>query len=184
MRGRPLHIDWRPEDTAEALHAAYRAEHDPARKPRLQALWLMRTGHRMVEAAAAVGFTYRAVQKWLDHYRQRGRPGLATVARPPPPAEHLNDAQWEQVRDHLRKGTTRTLEMLRRWIRAQFHVDWSYSGLRKALHRHRIALKVPRPRHEKTDRAAQQAWKKGGSRANSRKRSPRRARTSPRTPRP
>jgi hypothetical protein len=53
MRGRPLQIDdWRPEDTAEALHAAYRAETNPAGKPRLQALWLMRTGLRMVEVAA------------------------------------------------------------------------------------------------------------------------------------
>jgi len=39
---------------------------DPARKPRLQALWLMRTGLRMVEVAAHVGFTYRAVHKWLE----------------------------------------------------------------------------------------------------------------------
>ena len=176
MRGRPLHIDWRPDDTVDALHAAYRAEQDPARKPRLQALWLMRSGHRMVEAAEAVGFTYRAVQKWLDHYRKRGRPGLAGAVQPPKPTEHLTDEQWEQVREHLRKGTTRTIDMLKRWMREQFKVEWSYSGLRKALARHRIALKVPRPRHEKTNRAAQEAWKKGGSRASSRRRSPVRSR--------
>ncbi len=183
MRGRPLHIAWRPEDTPESLHAAYRAATDPLRKPRLHALWLLRTGHRMVQVAEMVGFTYRAVQKWLDHYRKRGLAGLSPPPSIPPQTALLTDAQWEQVRDHLRKGTTRTLETLRRWIRAQFNVDGSYSGLRKALQRQRIALKVPRPRHEKTDRAAQQAWKKGGSPKSSPKRSTGRARPSTTSPR-
>lgn len=163
MRGRPLHIAWRPEDTPEALHGAYRAERDPSIKPRLQALWMLRTGHRMVEVAEHVGFCYRAVQKWLGHYRRRGLSALSTRPAPPPPPQHLTEAQWEQVRAHLRQGTTRTLDQLRRWMLREFAVDWSYSGLRKAMVRQRLALKVPRPRHEKTDRAAQAAWKKGGS---------------------
>jgi transposase len=163
MRGRPLHIEWRTEDTPETLHVAYRAERDPLIKPRLQALWMLRTGHQMVQVAEHVDFCYCAVQKWLGHYRRRGLTALFTRPVQPPPPQHLTDAQWEVVREHLRRGTTRTLDQLRRWILRELTVDWSYSGLRKAMSRQRLALKVPRPRHEKTDRAAQAAWRKGGS---------------------
>lgn len=171
MRGRPLHIDWHPEDTVEALHDAYRAATDAAVKPRLHALWLLRTGKTMAAVAPLVGFVYRTVQDWVARYRAGGRAGLATtLAPPPPPPSHLTPAQWDEVRQHLRAGTTRTVDQLRHWMARTFGVTWSYEGLRKALHRERIRLKVPRPRHEKTDRAAQAAWKKGGSRTTSRRR--------------
>jgi transposase len=171
MRGRLLHIDWNPEDTPEALHEAYRAATDPLVKPRLHALWLLRTGKRMAEVAPLLGFVYRTIQKWLAHYRQHGRAGLTcTPRRPNPPAGHLTPSQWEAVRAHLRAGTTRTIDPLRKWMQREFGVVWSYNGLRKALKRERIRLKVPRPRHEKTDRAVQAAWKKGGSPATSRRR--------------
>jgi transposase len=70
-------------------------------------------------------------------------------------------SQWEAVRAHLRAGTTRTIDPPRKWMQREFGVVWSYDGLRKALRRERIRLKVPRPRHEKTDRAVQAAWKTG-----------------------
>jgi hypothetical protein len=71
MRGRLLHIDWNPEDTPEALHEAYRTATAPLVKPRLHALWLLRTGKRMAEVAPLLGFVYRTVQRWLAHYRHR-----------------------------------------------------------------------------------------------------------------
>src|SRR5262245_29488835 len=151
MRGRPLRIDWRPEDTPDALHAAYRAATDPLVKPRLHALWLLRTGHRMSQVAPSVGFVYRTVQEWRGPYRRRGRAGVVQAVRPPPPPpERLTAAQWEAVRAQLRTGTTRSIAQLARWMRRTFEVTWSYDGLRKALRRQRIRLKVPRPRHEKT----------------------------------
>lgn len=171
MRGRPLHIDWHPKDTVEALHDAYRAAVDPAIKPRLHALWLLRTGMTMAAVAPLVGYVYRTVQDWVARYRADGRAGLTTTpAPPPPPPSHLTPAQWDEVRQYLRAGTTRTVDQLRQWMARTFDVTWSYEGLRKALHRERIRLKVPRPRHEKTDRAVQAAWKKGGSRTASRRR--------------
>jgi transposase len=75
----------------------------------------------------------------------------------------MTPAQWDEVRAHLRTGTTKTIAQLQQWIDAQWGIPWSYEGLRQALDRERIALKVPRPRHNKTDRAIQEAWKKGGS---------------------
>ena len=136
MRGRPLHIDWHPEDTVEALHDAYRAATDAAVKPRLHALWLLRTGKTMAAVAPLVGFVYRTVQDWVARYRAGGRAGLATtLAPPPPPPSHLTPAQWDEVRQHLRAGTTRTVDQLRHWMARTFGVTWSYEGLRKALQR-------------------------------------------------
>jgi hypothetical protein len=44
MRGRSLQIAWQPEDTDEALKAAYRAEPDGQARTRLHGLWLLRAG--------------------------------------------------------------------------------------------------------------------------------------------
>ena len=44
MIGRPFRVDWHPEDTPEALRAAYRAQQDTMLRTRLHALWLLRCG--------------------------------------------------------------------------------------------------------------------------------------------
>ena len=41
MIGRPFRVDWHPEDTEEALKAAYRAEQDTMLRTRLHGLWLL-----------------------------------------------------------------------------------------------------------------------------------------------
>ena len=42
-RGRPFQVEWRAEDTIEALKAAYRAEKRPEQRQWLHVLWLLRT---------------------------------------------------------------------------------------------------------------------------------------------
>ena len=44
MTGRQFQVDWRPDATAEALRAAYRAEQDIMLRARLHALWLLSCG--------------------------------------------------------------------------------------------------------------------------------------------
>ena len=51
MTGQPFHVDWNPEDTAEALRTACRAERDAMLRTRLHALWLLRSGRQMREVA-------------------------------------------------------------------------------------------------------------------------------------
>ena len=84
MTGRPFHVDWNPEDTAEALRTAYRAERDTVLRTRLHALWLLRSGRRMREVASVVGIHYRTLQRWVSWYRTGG---------------------LEDVRSHRMKGT-------------------------------------------------------------------------------
>ncbi len=72
MTGRQLWVDWRPDDTPEALRAAYRAEQDIMLRTRLHALWLLRSGRRMGDVASVVDIHYRTLQRWVSWYRTRG----------------------------------------------------------------------------------------------------------------
>ena len=72
MIGRPFRVNWRQEDTPEALKAAYRAERDTMLRTRLHGLWLLRCGRRLGEVASVVGIHYRTVQTWVSWYRKGG----------------------------------------------------------------------------------------------------------------
>ena len=72
MIGRPFRVDWRTEDTPEALKAAYLAERDGTLRTRLHGLWLLRSGRQLSEVASVVGVHYRTVQSWVGWYRQGG----------------------------------------------------------------------------------------------------------------
>ena len=52
---RKVSINWAPEDTAEALHAQYRAEPVAEVRTRLQALWRLRLGEGPTAVAARGG---------------------------------------------------------------------------------------------------------------------------------
>ena len=72
MIGRPFRVDWHPEDTPEALRAAYRAQQDTMLRTRLHGLWLVRSGRQMGEVASVVGVHYRTLQRWVSWYRKGG----------------------------------------------------------------------------------------------------------------
>jgi len=163
-RGRPFVVAWRDEDDEGALRAAYRAERDAEVKPRLHALWLVRAGRRLGEAAEVVGVDYRTVQRWVAWYRQGGRAEvqrrhMGGVGQP----SRLTPAQQERVAQEVATGRFRTAAAIRGWVAQTFAVTYTEGGMYSLLGRLRLAPKVPRPVHEKADLDAQEAWKKGGS---------------------
>jgi transposase len=165
MAGRPLRIQWQDGHEARTLWQRYRAERDPTVRVRLHLLWRVRTGDTVTAAAVAVGVSLRAATQWLARYRAAGLAPLCTTGRGPGrrfPSK-LTPAQWEQVRAQTRQATTRTVRQAVAWIAATWGVRYRETGLRRALHRHRLRLKVPRPRSNKADPARQAAWKRGGS---------------------
>jgi transposase len=157
-------IDWRPEDEEAALKAAYRRERRADVGPRLQALWLLRSGRAVRDVAQMVGVHERTVQRWLCWYRDGG---LATVrahrqAGTGQPS-FLTADQQAQLRAQAATGAFRTAAEVQRWIEAQFGVRYRSGGIYALLGRLRIQPKVPRPVNPKADQVAQAAWKKGGS---------------------
>ena len=161
-RGRPFQIEWRAEDTAEVLRAAYRVEKDPVARSRRQALWLLRTGRSLAEVAAVVGVGYRTVQRWAAWYR-RGGPAAVTAPRAGGhghPAR-LSPEQQAELAEQVATGRFRTAGEIRDWIAAEFGVAYQVSGVYDLLERLRCRPKVPRPLHSRADRAEQERWKKG-----------------------
>lgn len=163
-RGRPLVIDWRPEDDEGALKAAYRKERRTDVRPRLQALWLLRGTRSVRQVAALVGVHERTVQRWLDWYRQGGLTavrGHRQAGKGQP--SFLTAEQQAQLWEQAATGAFRTAVETQRWVERQFGVHYRSGGIYALLGRLRIQPKVPRPVNPKADQVAQAAWKKGGS---------------------
>ena len=161
-RGRPFRVEWRAEDTVEALQAAYRAEKRAEQRQRLHGLWLLRTGRTLAEVAAVLGVHYRSVQRWTAWYRQGG---VAAVTAPRAgghgqPAR-LSPAQQAELADQVATGRFRTAAEVRDWIAAEYGVEYTGGGVYDLLARLRCRPKVPRPLHAKADPAEQERWKKG-----------------------
>jgi len=163
-RGRPFVVAWRDEDTEEALRTAYRGEREAAVRQRLQALWLLRGGERLVgEVAAIVGVDYRTVQRWVAWYRSGGIEAVrAHWLGGPGKAPRLTPEEQEQVAQDVATGRFRTAAAIRAWITETYGVTYTEGGMYSLLARLHCAPKVPRPLHAKANLDDQDAWKKGG----------------------
>jgi putative transposase len=163
-RGRPLVVEWQREDTPAALKTLYGKERRPDVRPRLHALWLLRSGRRVREVAAVLGVHERTVQRWLSWYRDGGVAGVrahrqAGTGQP----SFLTADQQAQVEEQAATGAFRTAAEAQQWVEAQFGVRYRPGGMYALLGRLRIHPKVPRPVNPKADQVAQAAWKKGAS---------------------
>lgn len=163
-RGRPLVIDWRAEDEEPALKARYLKERRSDVRPRLHALWLLRSGWRVREVAQVVGVHERTVQRWVGWYRDGGVAAVRAhrQAGTGQPA-FLTTDQQAQLGEQAATGAFRTAAEAQRWVETQFGVRYRPGGMYALLGRLRIHPKVPRPINPKADQVAQAAWKKGGS---------------------
>lgn len=114
---------------------------------------------------------YRTVQRWVAWYRAGGMPMVrAHRMGGTGQAPFLTPAQEAEVAAAVETGRFRTGEEIRAWIAGQFGVAYTLGGIYSLLERLGCTPKVPRPVHAKADRAAQEAFQKGGSRKRSRRR--------------
>lgn len=163
-RGRPLVIAWRSEDEEATLKAAYQRERRVDVRPRLHALWLLRSGQRVRAVAAVLGVHERSVQRWVGWYRDGGRTAVrahrqAGTGQP----SFLTAPQQAQVWEQAARGAFRTAAEAQQWVAEQYGVHYRPGGMYALLGRLRIHPKVPRPVNPKADQSAQAAWKNGGS---------------------
>ncbi|MBI2320532.1 MAG: winged helix-turn-helix domain-containing protein [Chloroflexi bacterium] len=129
----------------------------------MHGLWLLRDGWRLGEVSEVVGVHYRTVQRWVAWYRVGGLAAVqAHKMGGTGQAPFLTSAQEAEVAAAVATGRFRTGEELRAWIAERFGVAYTVGGVYSLLERLRCRPKVPRPMHAKADRAAQEAWKKGG----------------------
>jgi transposase len=162
MRGRPFVVQWREDDTAEALKEVYLTERDGIIRSRLQALWLLRAGRSLGEVTAALGVHCRSIQRWVAWYRDGGlalvrQRRSGGIGQPP----FLSAVAQEHIAQEVATGRLRTGAEIGDWIAQTYQVDYTVGGIYTLLGRLGCRPKVPRPIHPKTDLARQEEWKKG-----------------------
>ena len=163
-RGRKLTIAWAVEDDAARLYARYRRERRADVRPRLHALWLVRTGHTARATAEVLGVDERTVQRWVAWYRAGGlAPIEGRHAGSQGAPSFLTPEQKEELAVEVATGRFRTAAEIRRWVEERWGVRYTEGGMYALLHRLRCAPKVPRPVHEQADHLAQARWKKTSS---------------------
>ena len=161
---RKVDMVWAVGDTAESLHARYRAEPVAEVRTRLHALWRLRRGEGPTAVAAALGVSRNAVQTWQRWYRAGGLAAVRSRRRGGAGKPcFLTPAQQAELAAEAATGVFGTAAEVRDWIEARFGVVYAVGSLYTLLPRLGIRLKAPRPRHTKADPRAQTAWKKGGS---------------------
>jgi len=158
---RRLQVEWQ-EDEGE-LRELYLKEKDVQNRTRLQALWQLRRGLTIEEAAGLVGKHPRTVQDWVAWYRQGG---VAEVLR----RRHgghggkkrrLAEEQEEALIAAASAGQVRSIQDGVTWAREHHGVVYTYWGMRSVFKRLGLRKKVPRPRNPKASAQEQEAWKKG-----------------------
>lgn len=156
-------VEWK--ESVETLYAMYCEEQDLPRRQRLQALWLVRQGRRVTEAARESGIGRRTLTRWLEWYRSGGLievlgrvPGHGATGKP----SRLSEAQKAELEERCAKGQFHSSPQMRDWVEERWGVVYRPAGMDTLRRRMRIRPKVPRPQAEKADPAAQERWKKGG----------------------
>ncbi|HEV2121707.1 MAG TPA: winged helix-turn-helix domain-containing protein [Chloroflexota bacterium] len=156
-------IDWRDGDDEAALRQRYKTEPDPALRPRLHLLWLVRQGKQIQEAAQLVGVHDRTARQWMAWYRHGGVTALCQPRRGNRQGMpcRLNGEQQAQLFEQAKAEGFLTVNAARAWVQDRFGVSYTESGMGQLLRRLKLRKKVPRPRNAKASEAVQSAWKKG-----------------------
>ena len=157
-----LQMEWQEDEAT--LKRLYQQEKDHQNRTRLQALWYLRQGRTIGQAAELVGVHYRTVQDWVAWYRQGGidevlshRHGGSRFVK-----RRLTQEQEAELETLAEAGEMRTIWDGVHWA-AERGVNYTYWGMRGVFDRLVLRKKVPRQRNPKASAEQQEAWKKGGS---------------------
>jgi transposase len=152
--------------SVEELRASIKAEPDGRARDRVRVVALAREGRTTPEIVAALGVPRRSVQRWVKRYNVDGLAGLRQHAGGGAPPR-LKAAEHDRLRARLDAGPT-DADGCCAWggravgkvLESEFGVVLSLDGVYKLLHRLNYSWLCPRPRHPKSDQAAQDAFKK------------------------
>jgi transposase len=152
--------------TPEELARAARAEAEPRVRSRLLALRQIVLGQSLPQAAAAIALSERQMRTWVHRFNLAGYPGLRDRPRPGRP-KFLPAAREEELRSRLLAGPRAEDRVcalrgpaVRSLLAREFGAHYSLDGTYFLLHRLGFSCLVPRPRHPRSDPAAQAAFKK------------------------
>jgi transposase len=163
------HIDYPQliEESVEELQKLEKRHRYTHLFHRVRMLVLLKSGeHSTVgEAVRALGYSRRQGQRWLSAYKEGGMEELLTSrVDERGRAELVTDEAFSELEEAMKAGGIATVAQAHEFLRrrgVRYSHPESVGGL---LRRRKVKLKTGRPRHEKTDREEQEAFKKSSPR--------------------
>ena len=134
---------------------------------RLLAIAMVLEGASRLDAARQTGMDRQTLRDWVHRYNEEGVEGLSS-RKAPGAVGKLTAAQLAQLRDLVLAGPNREINQVVRWrcvdlcaeVEKRFSVVVCERTMGKWLHKLGLTRVQPRPHHPKTDKAAQEAFKK------------------------
>ena len=140
-------------EDADDLKQRLQREHDGRKKPRLQMLYLLRSGQAQTrqEVARLLGLHRNTVGHWLARYATGGLEARLALYVPAGKRLSLAPAVLASLEHALhRPAGFASYEELRQWVRQTHGVEVKDKTLYTIVRtRFRTKLKVPRPSHTK-----------------------------------
>lgn len=141
-------------ESAAELHQRMKQAKDVTQRQRLQALYLVVSGHAQQRQtpAAPLGVHRHSVAAWLGAYAEGGLDKMLSYQAPRPPnRSRITPTALPALREHLQgpHGFAGDAQ-LRTWLAEQHQVHLSYSGVCAVVRgKRRAKPKRPRPSHAK-----------------------------------
>ena len=161
-KGRPINITW--NESKDELYKKYQDETGHVPRQRTQFLWLVRSGKSITESSQLAGFSKRSGERYINWYREGGIEsvlGRTHGGQVKTSTGYLTHDQEEQIKTRANQGFFKSVWDGIAWVKQEFDVDYTYSGMRSVFKRLNLKKKVPRKQHIKSDPEAQALWKKG-----------------------
>jgi transposase len=160
-----MQVKERQRGDVDRLRRLSRRESDAKQRDRYRAVLLALEGRETLGIVASLDRSRPFVQMWVYLYRDHGidaiKPRKRPGAEPKLPRERENE-----LRARIDAGPTDEDgvcalrgEDVRRILEQEFGVKYSLNGVYDLLHRLGYSYLAPRPRHRKSDPAAQEAFK-------------------------
>lgn len=140
-------------EDAATLKQQFKTERHPAKRQRLQALYLIASqqAHSRSELATLLGVSRNTIAVWLRTYATDGVAALLDVYVPAGKAPALTADQVAQLTAKLADPAGwESFEAIRTWINTTFGTDLTYNAVHKLV-RYKLGAKpkVARPTHPK-----------------------------------
>ena len=135
-------------ESAEALQHRFRTEKDPQKRQRLQALYLLATGHAASRLAVAelLAVHRHTVRAWLATYEKGGLDTLLTIKKAPGIRSALTHAVRAKLQTRLHQprgfGSYREIQQ---YLATDHHVHLAYSTVHGVV-RYQLQAKPKSPR--------------------------------------
>jgi len=139
------------QESTEDLKARLKQERHPLKRPRLQMLYLLKSGqaHQRQQVASLVGVHRNSIGDWLDVYAAEGLEAMLSVKPLPGKRPALTSEQLARLTEALKRPEGfASYGAVQQWIEAELGVTMKYHAVHTLVHdKLQARLKVPRPSH-------------------------------------